>query len=1102
VLFAVTGLVASIAAPAAVVARSAADLHRYTQLKPSGRVLGDFSNLSEKNGKIGVVIRLVDAPVASYTGGVKGLAATSPAKLGTDSVKLKSAATKAYRSYLKGQRDKFVDRLQKEVKGVRVGQSYDLAFNGIAAKIAKSDVARVAALSGVAAVYPDTLQKPQTDTSPGFVGAPVVWSQLGGQDEAGEGVIVGVLDTGIWPEHPSFADPDENGNAYPAPPAAPDGDRACEFGTGLAGEGDPFTCNNKLIGAQRFMETYDFFNALDPGEFTTARDDDGHGTHTSSTAAGNSNVEASIFGVDRGIISGLAPRAHVIMYKVCGLEGCYDSDTTAAVEEAVEDGVDVINFSISGGANPFTDSTELAFLGAYNAGVFVAASAGNAGPGADTTDHRGPWVTTVGASTAPRAFVNQIQLTADGGAHMTINGISLTDGIGPLPVIVATGDGLCGDDTGPYAGEIVVCKRGTQGRAEKGFNVAAAGGAGMILYNQSAAVTDQETDNHYLPASHIQFSQGTSLLAWLASHTGEMATITAGVTGAQQADVMASFSSRGGPGQSLGVSKPDITAPGVQILAGMSPSHPDVAAGPEGEYFQAIAGTSMSSPHVAGAGALLTALHPSWTPGQIHSALMTSARRAGLVKEDGHTPFDAFDAGSGRLNLRGAGSPGLTFDATGAEFLANEDNLFLANYPSVFVPAMPGIVTLQRRATNVLGFGASWRITATADAGLKITVPSGLFVGAGATRSFNIGLDASAVPVGETRFGLITMEQTTGPGAKHKVNIPVTIVRGQAPLELLKECTPTNPRKGNTTDCTLTISNTTFESETVTVTDVLPSRLGLIDSSVVGAAPWGSNGVRSSFTIIGSEPADVSIGSITPVNGYLDLSLFGCDEYSMTDEDAINFDVDAFEFAGELWTSIAAVSDGYLVVGGADGPDIQFINQALPDPTRPNNVIAPWWSDMNPGDSGTLRVCGLTDGVDSWLVFEFSEFAEFGTAGATTDSFEVWIGVDGDGNTGEDIEIAYGTLDGDGADGFLTVGVENRFGNRGDMVYLDGSGTLPVAGDSLRVTSVPGTLSTAEISYSARAKFKGAWRNCASMTSSGFFGTSVSCINGVVRKKA
>ena len=205
-----------------------------------------------------------------------------------------------------------------------------------------------------------------------------------------------------------------------------------------------------------------------------------------------------------------------------------------------------------------------------------------------------------------------------------------------------------------------------------------------------------------------------------------MATISAGVKGSQKGDVMASFSSRGGPGQTLGVSKPDITAPGVQILAGATPLHvgppTGVALGPQGELFQSIAGTSMSSPHIAGAAALVRDLHPAWSPGQIKSALMTTAKTAGLVKENGVTPFDAFDAGSGRVDLRKAGDPGLTFDATGADFLAWEDELYRVNQPSVYHPSIPGVVTVTRTVRSVLGSRSDWRITVSSPSDFKITV--------------------------------------------------------------------------------------------------------------------------------------------------------------------------------------------------------------------------------------------------------------------------------------------------------------------------------------------------------------------------------------------
>ncbi len=1042
-----------------------------------------------KDGRVAIIVKLKNDSVASYTGGVSGLKATNPKTLGNKTIKLKSAATVAYRSYLQGKQDAFIKRLDSSVKRAKVTGQTDIVLNAVSVIVPPDSVASIAKMPGVAAIYPDVLQQPLTDVSPQYIGADTIWGDLGGQESAGEGVIVGVLDTGIWPEHPSFADPDPSGKAYDAPPDPPTGTRACDFGSEVEGDED-FECNNKLIGAERVMDTYDAVAGRGDEEFDSARDDDGHGTHTSSTSAGDSGVEASIFGVERGIISGVAPRAWVEMFKVCGEGGCYTSDTTAATQAAIEDGVNVINFSISGGANPYSDATELAFLDAYNAGIFVAASAGNSGPDPDTTDHRGGWVTTVAASTAPRAFVDTIHLTADGGATLDLAGTSLTAGVGPAPVVVA-GDPLCGPG-GDYTGKIVVCERGTYGRAEKGFNAATAGAVGMILYNQGTGVTDVETDNHWLPASHIQYAQGQQVLTFLTGHTGVMATISAGVTGTQQPDVMASFSSRGGPGQRLGISKPDITAPGVQILAGAAPIHvPDPALGPEGELFQAIAGTSMSSPHIAGSGALLKALHPEWTPGQIKSAIMTTAQTADLVKEDGTTPFDAFDAGSGRVNLDYAGDPGLTFDVTGNDYLLFENELFRSNYPSIYYPSMPGIATLTKVARSVLGSKSDWKLTTSGPSDLKLTVPSTLSVLPGADKSFTVKIDASRVPIGQTRFASIKLTQTSG---GHRVlHMPVTIVRGQADVTLTKECTPTKLKQSAKTKCTVTVTNPTFDAATYKVKDVLPKKLELKKSSVHGATTVTSKKVVAEGTLAAADPADVDaeICDLCSPGGYIPLSLYEDTEFGgASDESITNFTgFGEFEYAGETYDTIGFVSDGYAVVGGGTGADVDFINQILPDSAQPNNVLAPFWTDLNPEFGGATRIAILGDASGSWLVLEWDAVEEY--ASGNTDTMQIWIGLNGV----EDITYTYGEM-GSGDGGYATVGAENRYGNRGANVYADGDGTIPVADTEILVSTTPGTMDSHSITFKAKNVKSGDWTNCATLRSDAFLGTSYSCVSG------
>lgn len=1062
--------------------------------------------VTQQSGTANVIVKLKGSALVGYTGGIQGLSPTNPTRTGARKLDTRTRASQAYLKYLSSKHKAFKRAAAAAAPQAKITQEYSVIMNAVAMTIPADQIDSLSAMPEVEAIYADELLQLTTDTSPKFIDAEAAWYRLGGQESAGEGVIVGILDSGIWPEHPSFSDPDPSGKAFAAPPAAPSGAaRKCEFNTG-SNPGAPFACNNKLIGAYFFMNTYQLAAGLLPGEYTSARDDNGHGTHTASTAAGNASVEASIYGVERGEISGIAPRAHVIVYRVCGAVGCYSSDSAAAVQQAILDGVDAINFSISGGTNPYADVVELAFLDAYNAGVFVAASAGNSGPSADTTGHRGPWVTTVAASTHNRAFENTVTLTGDGGANLVLSGASITSGVGPAPVIVPATDVQCNSPfaAGSVAGQIVVCMRGTTGRAAKGYNVLQGGAAGMILYNQSTAVTDLETDNHWLPTTHLQYSQGTQVLAFLAANTNVQATLTAGEKVSAQGDVMASFSSRGGLGQTLGISKPDITAPGVQILAGATPAHlpadqGGVALGPQGELFQAIAGTSMSSPHVAGAGALIKALHPDWTPGQIKSALMTTAGLK-VVKEDGVTPATPFDMGSGRLGLTKAVNPGLTFDVSGADYLAHANDLWNVNYPSIFVPALAGQITLQRTAHSTVSRSRTWRLAVvTASKDFTVTVPQSIRVPAYRDATFDIVIDARDVPIGEMRTAMLYITEPVTGG--QQLHMPITFIRKSPVVTMSKTCNPAVFALNKTTNCAITMQNTTFSTAQVTLTDKLPIQLLAVAGSVVGGTVSGDlRTVSYSGTLPGSEPPDVAIGTGTSPAGYLPLSLFGITPVSgVGDETITNFNVPSFTYAGNAYSRVGVVSNGYLVIGGGTAADVQFVNQNLPNATRPNNVIAPWWTDLNPGAAGALRVGVLSDGVDSWIIFDWEAVKEYSTP--AVNSFQVWIGTNTDANPAEDISMTYGTLEGTGDLGFLTVGAENLYGNRGGNYYVDGVGTLPTSTTELRVTGTPGAASAPyTVSFTAKGVRLGKWVNYALMASDLFQGLNIAPFAGEVTK--
>ena len=365
---------------------------------------------------VSVIVKLKDAPVATYRGGVAGLAATSPRAAGVQRINPGSPVVSGYRSYLAGKLATFENAARNAVPRARVLHRYDMVLGGVALQLPQKDVAQLATMPGVQAVYRDKQVHAVSEKSYQFIGALKVWSQLGGPKGAGEGVIIGVLDSGVWPEHPSFADPDPSGKPYPAPP----GSFPCQF-SGGTNPGPAFTCNGKLIGAYRIMTAHDAAIPLPPGEFSSARDDNGHGTHTASTAAGNYHVKATALGAKQGTISGIAPRAQVIAYRVVGSDSAFDSDIVAAIQQAILDGVDVISYSLGGDPEePYSDAVDLAFRDAYAANVFVAASAGNGGPTTNSVENSGGWETTVGASTEKQTYADKLTLTADNHDHLTL----------------------------------------------------------------------------------------------------------------------------------------------------------------------------------------------------------------------------------------------------------------------------------------------------------------------------------------------------------------------------------------------------------------------------------------------------------------------------------------------------------------------------------------------------------------------------------------------------------------------------------------------------------------------------------------------------------
>jgi subtilisin family serine protease len=457
------------------------------------------------------------------------------------------------------------------------------------------------------------------------------------------------------------------------------------LGTCAPGAIDEGRCNAKLIGGYDFVCTLTTL-CTPPStarEFPGFSDENGHGSHTASTAAGNKR-KATFRGNDFEI-SGVAPRGNIIAYNACytsaaGQGLCPNVSTLASINQAVADGVDVINYSISGGTLPWSQANSLAFLAASDAGVFVSASAGNSGPGAATLGHLEPWVATVAAAEHGRGGINQVmQVTGPGTPPAALQNVVLSPGANGVaqvadipgttalivsPQLDSGSDGCAAYAAGQFAGAIAVVRRGACAFSIKVNNASAAGAIAVVIANNAAGTLVPSVPGTTVPAYAVLQSDGNALRDFAAANAGATAAIpVAAKIFANTPDALAAFSSRGPA--TFELLKPDITGPGVLILAAYAGSAPT---GFE-EIVNTISGTSMSSPHNAGAGGLMRQLYPSWTPSEIKSALMMTAAQTVLL-EDGVTPANPFAAGSGRIQLDQAAKAGLVLNETTENYLA------------------------------------------------------------------------------------------------------------------------------------------------------------------------------------------------------------------------------------------------------------------------------------------------------------------------------------------------------------------------------------------------------------------------------------------------
>jgi subtilisin family serine protease len=625
---------------------------------------------------------------------------------------------------------------------------YSVAFDGMAVELTAAEALEIVKVPGVVSVQRGATFRIASDAGPAWTGAPGIWdgSSTGGlPGTQGEGIVIGVIDTGIALSHPSFADVGGDGYNHVNP-------RGAGNYVGWCNPADPhydstLACNDKLIGVWSWQ-----------GSGNDPRDTQGHGTHTASIAAGN-HVTANLAGgaLSRAL-SGVAPHANVISYDACDDNGyCQSWVVLAAVDQAVADGVDVISMALTSsyGGSPWYDSVAQAFLDARDSGVFASVAYSSYyydGPS------RAPWVLGVASTTHNRHFVSSLtHLSGGSNPPADLQGTGLTAAYGPAAIVRAgnySSNYYCQYPfpAGTFSGQIVVCDHDPfyDDPGVKAQNVLAAGGGGMVLaeyYNGGSSVDPRA---QVLPTIELAPANSNILNTWLSSGSGHMARIAA--TTAQldpaAADRLApgSFSYSG-----WNIIKPNLAAPGQEILA----AHTD----PSG--YRVLSGTSMAAAHAAGGAALLTALHPGWTPAEIQSALETAA--VGALRTDG-SPALPFEAGSGRVALSAAARAGLVLHETTQKFIAANPNSSgdprTLNLAGLVDDACVLSCGWSRTVRSTLSASSHWTVTVTAPAGVSLTVtPSSFTLAPGGTQVLQITAGGS-VALSDWSYGSVVLTET------------------------------------------------------------------------------------------------------------------------------------------------------------------------------------------------------------------------------------------------------------------------------------------------------------------------------------------------------
>ncbi|KAH9309184.1 hypothetical protein KI387_037095, partial [Taxus chinensis] len=716
--------------------------------------------------------------------------------------------------------------------------SYTHSFNGFSAVLSEQQAEVISSMEGVVSVFPSRMHKLHTTRSWDFLGLEAVFEE--GSPESGlhaaatSDVVIGLLDTGVWPELESF-------NDVGMGPIPPKWKGECVLSEGF----NSSNCNRKLIGARSYGEGASMSIDHEPNfriykgpgsdmnkyskpskSYGSARDSLGHGSHTATTAGGRAVPNASYYGLAKGVARGGAPLSRIATYKVCSEAGCSDADILAAFEDAIKDGVDILSLSL--GAPSFVTPNLLKdgiAIGAFHAvqnGILVVCSAGNDGPYSYTVVNAAPWILTVAASTVDRFFDSKVVLgdnsTFEGQAlnYFKLNGTSYPVVYGgdiAASNVSSTSAGRCISDSlddVKAKGKIVLCFEDAvdESRQSKSYSIQSAGGVGMIIADD----TNKFFPSVYaLPATQVSKKAGNQIRAYIQSANGTNAIILPAetVVGFKPSPVIAKFSSRGPNKLTENILKPDIAAPGVNILAGWTLSNPytDPPSGEKPSPYAIISGTSMACPHVSGAAAFLKSVKPTWSASAIKSALMTTASTINnanthITNDTGYNATE-FDLGTGELNPMKALDPGLVYESNpndhflflcyygynqtqigtisgNKSFLCpNESSTDLIsniNYPSISIAKLNGTKTLVRTLTNVGAVDSTYKTSVVSPRQVQVKVSPEELVFSATQKSIavTVELKVTAAPTPATVKNYVFGSLSFSDGI-HTVNTPIIV---------------------------------------------------------------------------------------------------------------------------------------------------------------------------------------------------------------------------------------------------------------------------------------------------------------------------------------